>query len=59
MQTHTQTHTEQKEAPISLFHLIFVAFKVTVNYSCVGCSDGGFACGRFKKKKVFSLLLFH
>lgn len=38
--THTHTHTQakhkQREAPTSLFYLIFVAFKITVNYSCVG-----------------------
>lgn len=43
IQRHTHTHTrkhKQGEALPSLFYLIFVAFKVTVNYSCLGCSDG-------------------
>lgn len=62
-QTHTRKHTNKKKRGgkhfFSLFHLIFVAFKITVIYSCVGCSDGGIACGRLKKKNVSSLLLFH
>lgn len=45
VQRHTNIHThsrkhKQGEALPSLFHLIFVAFKITVNYSFVGCSDG-------------------
>lgn len=47
--THVQKNTKhkQREALPSLFHLIFVAFKITVNYYCVGCSDGVIACERF------------
>lgn len=36
----TCTKHKQGEMLVPLFHLIFVAFKITVNYSLVECSDG-------------------
>lgn len=36
--------------PVPLIHLIFVAFKITVNYSFVECSDGLQPLKAFKKK---------